>query len=143
MTRPMRSSTTTSITPTPSLGRLAAIWQPAASFSVIPSILYQRQDTHDDSTYWPAYSNPGQGQFNTATPERVGGPDTYYLPALKIQWDLGSTQLISSTSYFHRKQITAYQGTVYDLSYWNTIPASMGGPNDSFPSPPEVYGAGR
>ena len=51
----------------------------------------------------------------------MGGPDTYYLPALKVQWDLGTTQLIANASYYHRKQYTAYQGTVYDLSYWNTI----------------------
>ncbi len=104
------------------MGRLAADWQPSAAVSVTPSILYQRQDKHDDSTYWPAYSNPGQGQFNTGTPERVGGPDTYYLPALKVQWDLATTQVIANFSYYNRKQYTAYQGTVYDLSYWNTIP---------------------
>ena len=107
------------------MGRLAAAWQPSAAVSVTPSILYQRQDKHDDSTYWPAYSNPGQGQFNTATPERVGGPDTYYLPALKVQWDLGTTQLIANASYYHRKQYTAYQGTVYDLSYWNTVAPTL------------------
>ena len=104
------------------MARLAAIWQPSDSFSLTPSFLYQRQDKHDDSTYWPAYSNPAEGQFNTATPERVGGPDRYYLAALKIQWDLGKSQIISNTSYFDRKQLTAYQGTVYDLSYWQTIP---------------------
>jgi iron complex outermembrane recepter protein len=104
------------------VARLAALWTPNATLSVTPSILYQRQDKHDDSTYWPAYSNPGQGQFNTATPERVGGPDKYYLPALKVQIDLGSSQIISSTSYYHREQITAYQGTVYDLAYWQSIP---------------------
>jgi iron complex outermembrane recepter protein len=119
------------------VGRLAAIWQPASNFSLTPSILYQRQDKNDDSTYWPAYSNPGQGEFNTATPERVGGPDTYYLPALKIEWDLGSSQIISNTSYFNRKQITAYQGTVYDLAYWQSIPGSLGGPNDVGPLPPK------
>ncbi len=104
------------------VARLAAAWTPTSSLSVTPSILYQRQDKHDDSTYWPAYSNPGQGEFNTATPERVGGPDKYYLPALKVQWDLGTSQIISSTSYYHREQITAYQGTVYDLAYWQSIP---------------------
>ncbi len=103
------------------MGRLAAVWLPTSSVSITPSILYQRQDKHDDSTYWPAYSNPGQGEFNTATPERVGGPDRYYLAALKVQWDLASSSIISNTSYFNRKQITAYQGTVYDLSYWQTL----------------------
>ena len=86
-----------------------------------PGILYQQQDKNDDSTYWPAYSNVGAGHFNTATPEKVGGPDTYYLPSLKVQWDLGSSQIISNSSYFSRRQLTAYQGTVYDLAYWQTI----------------------
>ena len=118
------------------LARLAATWQPSASFTVSPSFLYQKQDKHDDSTFWPAYSNPDQGQFNTATPERVGGPDYYYLPAIKVQWDMGKSALIADASYFHRKQITAYQGTVYDLSYWNTIPSGLGGP-DEYPQPPK------
>jgi iron complex outermembrane recepter protein len=119
------------------MARLAATWQPSPSVTITPSFLYQKQDKHDESTYWPAYSNPDQGQFNTATPERIGGPDEYYLPALKVQWDLGKSQLIGNVSYYNRKQITAYQGTVYDLSYWNTIPGGLGGPNDSFPQSPK------
>ena len=102
------------------VARLAALWQPAGSFSVTPSILYQHAKRDDDSTYWPAYSNPGAGDFNTATPERIPEDDEYYLPALKLQWDLGKSQIISHTSYFHRKQLTAYQGTVYDLAYYQT-----------------------
>src|SRR4029077_17693640 len=119
------------------MGRLAALWQPSGTVTVTPSVLYQRQDKHDDSTFWPAYSNPGQGEFNTATPERVGGPDTYYLPAIRMDWNLARSQLIGNVSYFNRKQLTGYQGTVYDLSYWTTIPSGLGGPNDSFPLPPK------
>jgi iron complex outermembrane recepter protein len=102
------------------VGRVAAVWQPSSSVSVTPSILYQHQKKDDDSTYWPAYSNPGAGQFNTATPERIPNDDEYYLPAVKLQWDLGGSQLIATGSYFHRKQLTAYQGTVYDLSYYQS-----------------------
>jgi outer membrane receptor protein involved in Fe transport len=107
-------------------GRLVGTWTPTSSITITPGILYQQQDKNDDSTYWPAYSNVGAGQFNTPTPERVGGPDTYYLPSLKLQWDLDGSQLISNSSYFHRRQHTAYQGTVYDLAYWQTIPGSLG-----------------
>jgi len=122
------------------MARIAALWTPSDHLSITPSFLYQKQDKNDDSTYWPAYSNPGEGHFNTATPERVGGPDEYYLPALKVEWDLGKSQVILNGSYFHRKQITAYQGTVYDLSYWQTIPAGLGGP-DEFPQPPKCSAA--
>ncbi|HEX8784502.1 MAG TPA: TonB-dependent receptor, partial [Steroidobacteraceae bacterium] len=100
------------------LARLAAIWQPTASLSLTPSILYQNLKKHDDSTYWPAYSDAGAGHFNTATPELIPNYDEYYLPALRLQWDLGKTQIIADASYFHRKQTTAYQGTVYNLSYY-------------------------
>jgi hypothetical protein len=117
------------------MARLAATWQPSPNVTVSPSIIFQRQDKHDESTYWPAYSNPARGQFNTATPERVGGPDTYYLPAVRVDWNLGRSQLIGDVSYFNRKQLTAYQGTVYDLNYWTTIPSGLGGPNQ-YPQPP-------
>ena len=110
------------------LARLAAIWQPAASFSVTPSILYQNMKKHDDSTYWPAYSDAGAGHFNTATPERIPNDDEYYLPALKAQWDLGRSQIIGDVAYYHRKQTTAYQGTVYDLSYYQSAGPSLGYP---------------
>ena len=102
-------------------GRITGTWTPNASLTVTPGILYQQQDKNDDSTYWPAYSDVGAGHFNTATPEKVGGPDTYWLPSLKVEWDLGGSELISNSSYFSRRQLTAYQGTVYDLAYWQTI----------------------
>jgi iron complex outermembrane receptor protein len=110
------------------LGRLAALWQPSASVSVTPSILYQNLQKHDDSTYWPAYSNAGAGNFNTATPERIPNDDQYYLPALKVEWDLGKSSIIANASYFHRNQITAYQGTVYDLGYYQVAGSFFGVP---------------
>jgi len=100
--------------------RIALLWQPFASFGITPSILYQNSKRHDDSTYWTSYSDAGSGRFNTATPERIPNDDQWYLPALKLQWDFASSQLISNTSYFHRNDITAYQGTVFDMSYYQT-----------------------
>jgi iron complex outermembrane recepter protein len=103
------------------VGRLAGIWQPASGFTITPSILYQNRQEHDQPTYWPAYSNPGAGEFNTATPERIPDPDQYYLPALKLQYDMGKSEIISNTSYYHRKEYTGYQGTVYDLGFFQTL----------------------
>ena len=101
--------------------RLAGIWQPANGFTVTPSMLYQNRQEHDQPTYWPAYSNPGQGEFNTATPERIPDPDQYYLPALKVQWDLDKSSIIANASYYHRKEYTGYQGTVYDLAFYQSL----------------------
>ncbi|MFZ0497863.1 MAG: TonB-dependent receptor [Steroidobacteraceae bacterium] len=111
--------------------RLAAVWQPADSLQITPSIIYQSAQKHDEDTYWPAYSNPAAGQFNTATPELMRVPDQYYLGALKIEKDFATTSLISDTSYYHRHEMSAYQGTVYDLSLfqglgWADNPATGG-----------------
>lgn len=111
--------------------RLAAVWQPGDSLQVTPSFLYQNSRKHNEDTYWPAYSNPALGQFNTATPERLAVPDEYYLGALKIEKDFATTRLISDTSYYHRHELTAYQGTVYDLGLfqglgWPGNPATGG-----------------
>lgn len=108
------------------LARLAGLWQPNEALSITPSILYQNSKKHDDSTYWPAYSNPSAGNFNTATPEPIPNDDEYYLPALKVQWDLGKSAMIANASYYHRKQITAYQGTVFDLSYYQVAGETFG-----------------
>jgi iron complex outermembrane recepter protein len=101
--------------------RLAFIWAPVTSVTVEPSVIYQDSNQGNEGTYWPAYSNPGDGEFNTATPELMPVDDKWYLPALKMQWDLGKSQVISNTSYYHRTELTAYQGTVYDLGFFQLL----------------------
>src|ERR1043165_8559878 len=95
--------------------RLAALWKPTEALAITPGIVYQNSKEHDDSTYWPAYSNPGNGQYRNATPERLPVPDEYWLPTLKIEYSLAKSQIISNTSYYSRDQKTGYQGTAYDL----------------------------
>jgi outer membrane receptor protein involved in Fe transport len=101
--------------------RLAAMWKPVGAVTVTPSMFYQNRQEHDVSTYWPAYSDPSNGHFNNANPDRNAVPDKFYLPALKIEADLGKARLVSNTSYFHRDETTGYEGTVYNLSYYQTL----------------------
>ncbi len=98
--------------------RLAFLWKPNDSVSVTPSFMYQNSRKHDESTFWNAYST--SSQFNNATPERQPVPDEYYLPALKIEATIGKTRLVSNTSYYHRNEQTAYQGSAYDLAYYQS-----------------------
>ena len=100
--------------------RLAFLYQPNDSVKITPSIAFQAKQQHDISTYWPAYSNPGAGQFNDATREQIPIPDTYYLPALKIEVNFAHAQLISNTSYYHRNEQDSYEGTVYDLAFFQS-----------------------
>jgi outer membrane receptor protein involved in Fe transport len=101
--------------------RLAGMWRPISAVTVTPSIFYQNKQEHDVSTYWPAYSDPSAGRFDNANPDRLPVPDKFYLPALKIEADLGKARLVSNTSYYHRDETTGYEGTVYNLSYYQTL----------------------
>jgi iron complex outermembrane recepter protein len=108
--------------------RLAFLIQPTDGVRISPSITYQNSRKHDFSTYWPAYTDVSSGNFYNATPERLPDPDRYYLPALKIELQLGKTQFISNSSYYNRLEHTAYQGTSYDLAYFQSI----GWPNAAY-----------
>ena len=37
---------------------------------------------------------------------------------MKIEGNLGFAKLISNTSYFHRKEETGYEGTLYNLGFY-------------------------
>jgi iron complex outermembrane recepter protein len=118
--------------------RLAGIWKPSDTVTVTPSIFYQNDQKHDVDTYWPAYSDPSAGHFNNANPDQIPVPDRFYLPALKIEADLGPVRLVSNSSYYNRRELTGYEGTVYNLSYyqslgWPANPADIDVPPTSYP----------
>lgn len=103
------------------LVRLAALWAANDNWSVTPSIYYQNRNIHDVSNYWPLYSRPSDDVFVSGNPTQRATPDKFYLPALKIQGDFGAFQLISNTSYFHRTETSGYDGTLYNLGFYQTF----------------------
>jgi iron complex outermembrane recepter protein len=104
--------------------RLAALWQPNDAIRVTPSILYQNSQRNDVTIYWPEYSDPSANRYVSANPTARPEPDVFYLPALNVQADMGPVRLISTTSYFHRDEISGYDGTLYNLGYYQSqIPA--------------------
>jgi iron complex outermembrane recepter protein len=98
--------------------RYAMLWQPSEKWSLTPSVYYQNQQRNDINTFWPLYSNPNSNSFVDADPSQRHVPDKFYITALKIQGDLGSAQFISNTSYYHRKEQTGYEGTLYNLGFY-------------------------
>jgi outer membrane receptor protein involved in Fe transport len=99
--------------------RGALTWEPTSSITITPSVFYQNRRDHNNDQYWVGLSDPGRGRYVTATPELMGNHDRFWLPALKIDWDVGGAELISNTSYFDRKQsLQDYSGTLYNLSYF-------------------------
>ena len=102
--------------------RIAALWKPSSTLAMSPSIIYQKNQKHDEDDYWPAYSNPdSRAQFNNATPERMPVPDRYWIPALKVDYSLANSEIISNSFFYQRRELTAYQGTVYDLAYYESL----------------------
>jgi iron complex outermembrane recepter protein len=101
--------------------RLAAVWAPTDKITVTPSYYYQDRYRNNVESYWPLYSNASRDDFVSADPTERSDPDKFYLPALKIEGDLGFAKLISNTSYFHRKEETGYDGTLYNLGFYQTF----------------------
>jgi iron complex outermembrane receptor protein len=114
--------------------RFALLWQPNDNVKLTPSVMFQNKQQHDLSTYWGAYSDPSTGHFNNATPELIPIPDEYYLPAIKLQIDFANLTFISNSSYYHRNETDSYQGTAFDLAYFQ----ALGWPNSLYPGAPAL-----
>ncbi len=108
--------------------RLAATWAPTSNILVTPAILYQNRKSHDVSTYNATISDPGNGTFLSTNPDPRRQPDEFYLPTLKVDVDMGAVRLISNTSYFHRVELSGYEGTIYNLSFYQNFPDILGVP---------------
>ncbi len=108
--------------------RFAALWQPAEGIRVTPSILYQNSHRNDVTIYWPEYSDPKSDNFVSANPTARPEPDKFYLPSLNVQADIGPVTLISTSSYFSRDEVSGYDGTLYNLGYYQSNIADYGTP---------------
>ncbi|MFT9045912.1 TonB-dependent receptor [Acetobacter orientalis] len=93
--------------------------KPMDNLTITPSILYQQRLTGDTDTYFAGLSNPSKQQFYTNSPEYQKSSDRFFLPSLNVKYDIGNVSLISNTAYLHRNNVTGYNGTIYDLSYYN------------------------
>ena len=101
--------------------RVAMLWQPNDALKITPGVFYQNRARHDVTIYWPNLSDPNSDRFVSENPVSRGEPDRFYLPSLNIQADLGPVQVISTTAYFHRNELSGYDGTLYNLGYYQTL----------------------
>lgn len=99
--------------------RGSVLVKPIENLSITPSIMYQQRLVGDSDTYFAGLSNPGKSEYRTNSPEYQQNTDRFYLPSLNIKYDIGNVSLISNTAYLHRNNITGYNGTLYQLSYYN------------------------
>ena len=101
--------------------RGALRFEPAPGLVITPSVQYQKRHRRDDDTFFEGISDPQNGDFRKSSPEYRLTKDKFYLPSLNIQYDFGPATLVSNTSYFHRNNTTGYDGTIYDLSYYQSL----------------------
>ena len=104
------------------LFRIAGIWAPTDNWTVTPSFFYQDRYENDVQNYWGIYSNPGNNQYVDANPTQRTVPDTFYIPALKVEGNLGKVKFISNSSFYHRAEVTGYDGTLFNLGEYQAQP---------------------
>ncbi len=97
--------------------RGALTWAPNKDLLITPAIDYQKRDQHNYDNYWVGVSSPGN--YRSGTPDRMADPDRFYLPTLKIEYNLGPVKIISNTAYYDRlEHVNGYSGTLYNLSFF-------------------------
>ena len=127
------------------VARLAAKWAVTPDITLTPSLLYQHRNRNDVSVFWPqdtsatgqvVRSDPSSHRFLNADPTGRPEPDHYFLPVLKAEADFGGASLISNTSYYTRDDLSGYDGTLYNLGYYQGVGTRNAPcPNPNFPSP--------
>jgi outer membrane receptor protein involved in Fe transport len=113
--------------------RLAAKWAVNDEVTITPSLIYQDRKSNDVSTFWPVISNPSDNIYNNAWPTARHEPDRYFLPALKVETEVGGASLVSNTSYYTRYEQSGYDGTTYNLGYYQTLGEATGVPQNYYP----------
>jgi iron complex outermembrane recepter protein len=117
--------------------RVALKWAATDTFTVTPSVYYQKRDIDDTSAWWYirpdlAPGDPTGGLFNSPlrSGNEIASPDSdkFVLAGLKLQWTLGAVQLFSNTSYFKRDQAATTDYSQFDRAIFlgNPYPPAGG-----------------
>jgi iron complex outermembrane recepter protein len=120
----INSSTTTVV-------RAAMKWAATEAVSITPAIYYQNRRRDNDGYYWNSLSNPDSADFSSGYTEPSPSHDQFVLPSLKIEWKFGSVELVSNTSFFHRKLSRSED---YSNFLWNAL-VGDGSPTPADPLP--------
>lgn len=115
--------------------RLAVGAKIGETLTITPSLFYQQQKIADGSRFELATSDRSRGDLKLSL-NKIAEPfdDHFYLPALKIELDLGAATLISDTSYFHRKTSSKSDDTTLDFALNTGVTGDFipGFENDTF-----------
>ena len=95
------------------VGRAALAAVPIDGLKLTASMFYQNVYNHDRDQYWSTLSNASDDDFKQGSRTQQPTRDSFYLPALKVQYDLEKVSFISNTSYFYHKDYAALDYTTY------------------------------
>ncbi len=84
--------------------KVALAWRPIDELTISPSLFYQNIDGNARSNYWEGYGSTRSADYKTGVYDLEPSQDHFTLPALKVQYDVGTISIISNTSYFDRVQ---------------------------------------
>jgi len=137
----------------------ALLWAVTDKLKITPSITYQKLHNNDGvGLFWLAASDPSRASYarymyqagDPATnssltalsgPNREPGNDRFYLPALRINWDVGFAAITSNTSYYNRSQNQRADYTRYYYRYLtqNFVPPAGARANSDFKNTQENF----
>lgn len=83
--------------------RAAIAVAPTEHVTITPSVFFQDVKTHDASLYYRSVSDPDSNDLVTTDLILEPTRDKFYLPALKVEAELGFANLTSISSYLHRE----------------------------------------
>jgi iron complex outermembrane recepter protein len=96
----------------------AISWAPIDRLTITGSLYYQRITNNDTNAYWENLSRPDDGVYRQGNAKGQPSWDTFYLPAVHIDWDLGPVRFVSNTSYFHRNNQAINDYTAFEFGIW-------------------------
>lgn len=102
------------------VARVALHYAPTDSLHIVPSIYYQKLELDDTPFYWASLTRGDD--YVTGNAINAVNEDRFYLPALKVQWDVGAISVVSNTSYFNRNNEAINDYSAFEAGLWARNP---------------------
>jgi len=96
----------------------AVTWAPIEDLTITASMIFQRITNNDTNAYWETLSRPDDGVYRQGNAKAQPSKDTFYLPSVRAEWNLGAVRLVSNTSYFHRYNEAINDYTAFEFGIW-------------------------
>jgi iron complex outermembrane receptor protein len=84
--------------------RVALLWSPSENLKITPSIYFRETDINDISNYWTALSDRSSTRYISGNGQNSPDTNKSYLVSAKLDWTRGPMELISTTSYYDRRE---------------------------------------